>query len=128
MSITLKRKESGVYRTEDNRYEVALGNVPYYCDDVHPCRVPNILKEKVQDGRYETDYRALTAMYGYDAVTAAKHGKKGYQCQGAEEHNRDSWGVFDVAKDDYVPCGEDFDTKKDAVQFLASHLAKEQLS
>lgn len=58
---------------------------------------------------------------------AVLDGKKGWYCEGGEEHPYDSWGAYDRQGDDYIFGGEDFRTKKAAVEFLKNHLAKEEV-
>lgn len=93
--MNLKRKQAGLYVTEDGRYEVSLGVIYEMCDNPHP--------DKSQKP------------FGY--------------CDGGVDHAKDSWGVWDLEKDDYIDDGAmHFETKREAVEYLEEHLREDSTS
>jgi len=117
--MRLKRKEAGVYVTEDGRFEVSKGHAYSECDNPHPVQISREVRNEIRTAAsYPLHWEAVRRKYGADVCRAVLDGKRGYMCYGGEEHWRVSWGVTDLAKDDYVDGGEDFDTKADAVAFL----------
>ena len=122
--MKLKRKEAGSYVTEDGRFEVSRSPTFTECDNPHPVQIARETRWKIHDMIHHQGQgvRLARMTFGNTFVDAVLDGKRGYFCEGGEEHWRDSWGVWDVAKDDYVPGGEDFDTKQDAVEFLEGHI------
>lgn len=120
----MRREESGVYVTEDGRFEVSKGHAYTECDNPHPVQIAHATREKIRDMIHSPGQGVSLARrdFGNEFVDAVLDGKRGYFCEGGEEHWRVSWGVWDREKDDYVPGGEDFDSKGDAVTFLERHL------
>lgn len=117
---TLHKESSGVYVTEDGRYEISKGTGYGWCDDPHPVPIPKEvrfdLRERIRAGE------SKPADVDQQVWQAVLDGKKGWYCEGGEEHPYDSWGAWDRQGDDYIDGGEDFRTKKEAVAFLDRHL------
>lgn len=125
--MDLKRKEAGCYVTDDGRYEVSKGHCYTECDNPHPVRIGREVRQEIRHASYGTSpltagWSSVMHKYGAEVCNAVLRGERGYYCEGGEEHWRVSWGVWDLAKDDYVPGGEDFDNMKDAVAFLERRL------
>lgn len=123
--MNLKRKEAGCYVTDDGRYEVSKGHVFTECDAPHPVRISRQDRDDIRRAHQSgasREWLDARQRHPWAALDAVRAGKRGYFCEGGEEHVRDSWGVWDLAKDDYVPGGEDFDNMKDAVAFLEGEI------
>lgn len=121
--MKLVKKEAGVYRTEDGRYEVEKGHAFTDCVEPHPVRISADLRQQAREatGSIWEKPKAVPQ----DAWDAARRGKRGYLCQGGEEHAYVSWSVADRQTDQVLGGGEHFDTKTEAVGFLERHLARE---
>jgi hypothetical protein len=118
MSMKLRREDTGVYVTEDGRYEVSKSWASTDCYDAHPVQIGREVRVLARDGGDQPEN------VNNDAWFAARMGKKGYRCEGGAEHWYVSWGVWNRPADDYVAGGEHFDTKADAVKFLERHVSQ----
>lgn len=126
MSLKLTKVEAGTYQTEDGRYNVEKSGHYTYCLGPHPVRVPREAREEIRaaigDSDKEFDARRK---WGGDFTSAVRHGEKGYQCPGDEEHYREHWIVWDNETNDYARAhgsdGDDFETKTEAVGWLVKY-------
>lgn len=121
--MRLKRKEAGVYVTEDGRYEISKGHCYTECEGPHPVRVGREARQEIRRASYGSSpispgWASVVRKYGPQACNAVLEGGRGYFCEGGEEHWRVSWGAWDLATDDYVSGGEDFETMTHAIAFL----------
>lgn len=119
--MKLVKESSGVYVTEDGRYEVSTGVSYTYCENPHPVQISREVRRQIREETVSGQHRATIPWEIEDAVLS---GKRGYQCPGDVEHAVVSWGVWDRQKDDYVSdASSHFDTKREAVSWLEGHLA-----
>lgn len=124
----LKCEQAGLYVTHDGRYEITLGHTYDYCEADHPVRLGKVLRRKIIEAAAKNGWDKVRYQEGMRGVAesafwAARTGAKGYTCYAGTEHAKDSWGVWDRQKDDYVDDGGiHFDTMTEAREYLEDHL------
>lgn len=120
--MRLKRAPNGDgYVTDDGLFEVSKAPAYTECENPHPVQVGREARDEIRKLYSLGEQQRAMRKYGRDAFYAVLDGKRGYYCDGGAEHWRDSWGVWDVERDDYVDGANDFDTKREAVEHLEDY-------
>lgn len=128
--IVLKRQANGKYLTEDGNYEIGQESAITQCDAPHPVRISARTFRQIREGidAVGVDRAPYYVLDKYNyrpikpVVWAVYNYKKGYYCEGGEDHDYWFWYVWDIGKDDYID--NDCDSFRQAKTVLERYLSK----